>query len=227
MTRKNLYILFPIVLVCFSLFVLRYKFQNLFISKYLISERKKREKILENLTQIYQNFVLNVTKNFYYFKGYIQNIIDDFKRLEDVYSNSNYKAFIYKQNNITIYGILNSKVFTGVFLTNETKNKILFSFNLDEDKTKIKFLIYYFIFDNAYFLNYQNFEKTKNFILVKKGTYYFVSSGNRTVCLEIVNNTLKVLNCTSFEPILVRSENVYENMKYKFFKVFSQNQTKE
>lgn len=227
MTRKNLYILFPIVLVCFSLFVLRYKFQNLFISKYLISERKKREKILENLTRIYQNFVLNVTKNFYYFKGYIRNIIDDFKRLEDVYSNSNYKAFIYKQNNITIYGILNSRVFTGVFLTNETKNKILFSFNLDEDKTKIKFLIYYFIFDNAYFLNYQNFEKTKNFILVKKGTYYFVSSGNRTVCLEIVNNTLKVLNCTSFEPILVRSENVYENMKYKFFKVFSQNQTKE
>ncbi len=227
MTRKNLYILFPIVLVCFSLFVLRYKFQNLFISKYLISERKKREKILENLTRIYQNFVLNVTKNFYYFKGYIRNIIDDFKRLEDVYSNSNYKAFIYKQNNITIYGILNSKVFTGVFLTNETKNKILFSFNLDEDKTKIKFLIYYFIFDNAYFLNYQNFEKTKNFILIKKGTYYFVSSGNRTVCLEIVNNTLKVLNCTSFEPILVRSENVYENMKYKFFKVFSQNQTKE
>ena len=103
MRLRNFYIFFPIVVSVFILFVLKYKFQNLFLSKYIISQKELSKKISNYVQNQTQSFLIFLSKNFYFFKDKLKVIWDSFKVLEDHFSKNSYKTFRFSNNESQIY----------------------------------------------------------------------------------------------------------------------------
>lgn len=214
MRLRNFYIFFPIVVSVFILFVLKYKFQNLFLSKYIISQKELSKKISNYVQNQTQSFLIFLSKNFYFFKDKLKVIWDSFKVLEGHFSKNSYKTFRFSNNESQIYGLLSDKVLYGIF--NADNNSVYFSFFVNKTKFKPFFKVYFLKKDLDTFVTYQS--NDTSFILYKSNNTFLIKDQNSTYCY-VLEKGLRSINCTPLEDKFLKLENLYEKLKYKFFKL--------
>ncbi len=214
MKLKNFYIFFPIVISIFFLFIMRYKYQDLFLSKYIINQRKIANLISNYIQNQTQKFLISLNNNFYPFRNKIKIIFNKFKFLEKHFSENFYKTFKFSNNESQIYGLLSNQILFGIY--NSDNNSIFFSFSINQTNFEPLFKIYYLKKNLGIFIIYQS--NNTHFILYKENNLFFIKENNSTNCYALDNKLLSI-NCTYLEENLLQFENLYEKLKYKFFKL--------